>query len=380
MEIIFLATLPPESSTIIGRTVPLAEELQKRGHRVKILTLGNNPEKSDSLISIVGPAIKSTNEKKHHLFTTLRRLIAGKKKLEKALRSYKPDLVILEKAHPQNVSARIDKNIPIVLDVDDDEKSASRMSFWGRLYMSEMEKKGAKTAKLVTACSPALVNRYRNELKSNRVELVPTGISTEEEISAPDVRQKFSIPQDAQIVTYIGSISLASGHRVDQILSIWEKLSTDFSKVHLLFIGDGIDFELVREQTTKLKNSDRIHFWGRFDVRQSENFARQSSVLIDPVDNSKACENKSSFRTILGLKTGVPVIAGAVGIRKMIIPETLHNWTLYNPDNLDSLYKSITFALKPGAKEEFVKKTKDEWKKWSWPEIGSKFVSLIEQL
>lgn len=369
MKILILAPLPPGRSTTIGRTVPLAEELQKRGHTIRIATLRDGTETDDSLFSFVGPSLKIPRDIKFRAFEIIKRIIIAKKGFESAVKFFKPDLVVLEKAQPQNVLAKIPKNIPIVLDVDDDERYSSGSSFLWTIFISFVESYGVKKADLITACSPALVKRFK-------AEFIPTGISAEEGSPAPDIRQKFGIPPDAQIITYLGSLSLASGHRIDHILSIWEKLAENFPKVRLVFIGDGNDAEKIK----KLKHFDRIHFYGRYDANHSESFAKQSTILIDPVDNSRVSESKSSSRAILALKTGTPVVAGNVGIRKIIIPESLHEWTLYDPEKLNSFYECIACALKPESKNEFVQKTKDEWEKWSWPEIGSKFVSLIENL
>lgn len=382
LHVIFLATLPPTSSTIIGRTLPLAFELKKRGHNATIITLGkiaDTTENSSIPIIVAGPSFRDGNNKPN-IFQLLSRYFKGKNGLKNALLNQKPDLIVLVKPHPQNFFAIKNSTTPIVFDSDDDEAMSSRSNFLERNWLKRLDKKSALKSQVITACSPYLVEQYKKICPDKLVDFLPTAIPETTPGTPINLRRYFGLPPDAQIILYLGSLALSSGHRIDQIFDVWNELSTGNLKLNLILAGDGIDAEKLLAQAKKLSNTNRIHFFGRFDNANSEDFARQADLLIDPVDNSLANQAKSSSRTMLALKSGTPIVTGNVGIRKILLPETIHAWTLFDPTKPETLVECIKYNLTNNAKQQFMQATDGLWKQWTWEVIGAKFSSLIEGL
>lgn len=381
LRIVFLATLPPNSSTIVGRTIPLALELQKKGHQVSLVTLGKisaAKENSPIPVIIAGPAFRD-GTRKPNIFTLVSRYYAAKKGLTAAVRAQQPDLIILVKPHPQNFAAVKKINIPFVLDSDDDEASSSRSSFIEKIWLKRINKNAARKAHLISACSPFLVEQYQKLRPGKNIAFIPTGLSETATTNNTDLRRYFGIAADAQIILYLGSLSLSSGHRLDQFFNVWNELSTGNLKLHFIAAGDGIDAEKIIKQTKLLSNNNRIHFFGRFAAADAENFARQANLLIDPVDNSIANQAKSSSRALLALKTGTPIITAGTGMKKVLLPENIHQLFFYEPLSPDMLVKAIKFGLTPEARDRFSTATQGLWKQWTYAEIGAKFSSLIEE-
>jgi len=380
MRVTFLATLPPQSSTIIGRTIPLANELQRHGHQARIITLGKQQnEKFNVPIVCAGPSFRDSSKKPNKV-DLISRYFLGKKGLTNALYAQNADIVVLVKPHPQNYAAVKKLNVPIILDTDDDEVYASRLSSLEQKFMQNIEKNSAEKATLISCCSQFLVEKYSTNFPNKQVEFIPNGISKIKTEKNINLRQKFSIPDDEQIMLYIGALAISSGHRIDLVLSAWKKISQENPKLHFILAGDGIDEQTIRAQAAKLSDPDRIHFLGRFDNEMSQNLALQANVIIDPVDDSQANQAKSSSRALLGLITGIPVVSGNIGIRKNILPYKTQNWALYNIQNINSMTDSIKYSLTNTAHEQFSKEAADAWKQWTWEQIGVKFSSLLENI
>ena len=380
LRISFVATLPLNSSTIVGRTIPLALELKKRGHDVNLITLGKITDtQENSLIptTIAGPAFRD-GAKKPNIFKLLSRYFAAKKGLREAVQKHNPDLIVLVKAHPQNFSAIKKYDAPIILDSDDDEGHSSRSNIVEKMWLNRVNKEAAVKSQIITACSPYLVNQYKKILPNKQIDLIPTAIPESTQNESINLRRYFDLSADTQIILYLGSLAISSGHRVDQILNTWNELSTGNLKLHLILAGDGIDADKIRAQAKLLSNSNRIHFFGRFQSTNSEDFARQANLLIDPIDNSIANQAKSSSRTMLALKSGTPIITGNVGIRKLLLPEAIHAWALYESEKPETLVKCIKYGLTDEAKRVFSQATEGLWKQWTWDTIGAKFSSLVE--
>ena len=383
MTVTFAATLPPESATIVGRTLPLARALGERGHTVRIVTLDHMSVRrhvhDDVPIDIVGPTLRGDVSKRPTFPELVRNFRRGVQGLSRALAAARFDVLILTKAHPQNVVASRAVTCPIILDADDDERWASRLSGIERHIMGWTEQRAARKAVLVTACSPALVDRYSQELRARRVALLPTGI-TPSSARAPDLRSTFNLPPSTPLILYLGSLALSSGHRVDDLLNVWDALAESVPDLQLIIAGDGIDAERLREHAQRLTFTRRVHFTGRFAPDEAEGLARQATLLVDPVDHSPASRAKSSSRTLLALATGIPIVAGDVGIRKLFLPPAIHPWALYPPERRDRFLWSLKHGLTKEAREHFQKETAGRWEQWSWDRLGREFVSLVEGL
>jgi len=380
MRVIFLATLPPQSSTILGRTLPLANELQRHGHQVQIITLGEQQkEKYNVPIICAGPSFRNSS-KKPSKFSLIGRYFRGKNGLISALHTQNPDIVVLVKPHPQNYAAVKNLDIPVVLDTDDDEVYASRLSFLEQKFMQKTENDSANKSKLILCCSQFLEEKYSTLFPNKQVEFIPNGISKIKTEKNINLREKFSITTDDQIMLYIGALAISSGHRIDLVLSAWKEIIKENPTLHLVIAGDGIDEQKIRKQAAGLPESDRIHFLGRFDNEMSQNLALQANMLIDPIDNSQVSRAKSSSRALLGLITGVPVVSGNIGIRKNILPYKVQNWALYDTQDINSMTNSIKYSLTKVASEQFKKEAEDAWKQWTWEQIGAKFNSLLENI
>jgi glycosyltransferase involved in cell wall biosynthesis len=283
--------------------------------------------------------------------------------------------VVLAKAHPQNTYAARKTQRIVVLDADDDEVQGSRLTAPERLLMHVVERSAAKRARLITTCSPALTHRYRSLPGSAVVECIPTSIQNTKGSDAPDIRAILSIPQTAQIVMYIGSVAIQSGHRVDHVLDVWDEVAEHLPDAHLVIAGDGIDLERIK---LKAAHHPRIHSMGRFPSSHAIPFTRQATVLIDPADRSPQAEAKSSSRVLYALVTGTPIVAAQGGIREIILPRSLHSRFLYNPDDLSTLTDSIQKAVLPETADMFRQETSGLWEQWSWDAIGKRFCSLLE--
>lgn len=382
MYVIFLATLPPDRSTMIGRVFPLAREVQRHGHTVRVVTLGTAKSSSviaDIPIDVVGPTLRDGSSARSSLMNVFDRLRMGGLALEHAIDRIPADVIVLCKPHPQNVTAIRNTHVPMVLDADDDERWASRLSFLERWYMGWIEKKAVRRADLITACSPYLVTHYTRELRGKKVALLPTGIDEQEE-PAPDIRKTFGLPKETPIILYIGSLALSSGHRIDLLLDIWDSIAESHPDAHLVFAGDGIHQDVINAQARSCRYGNRIHFLGRYVAGAASGLARQATLLVDPVDSTKTSEAKSSSRVLLALRTGVPIIAGNVGIRRMLLPSSVHAWALYSPDNPERFRASVNHGLTSEARNEFERAARGTWEQWSWKQLGGQFVTLLEEI
>jgi glycosyltransferase involved in cell wall biosynthesis/predicted Ser/Thr protein kinase len=92
-------------------------------------------------------------------------------------------------------------------------------------------------------------------------------VAAAEKMTAREAKLRLGIPENAFVVGIAASLIWRKGHRfLLQALKILEKRGLE---VHALFAGEGDQEQALREQTSKLKLENRVHFLGfRRDVHQ----------------------------------------------------------------------------------------------------------------
>lgn len=393
MRILFVTSLPPERSSFVGRTLPLARALHRAGHKVEILTLSGKTQPpftetidvGAGVIRVVGPNLRPTAVPLPPFRTTWQRLRAGRRALADALTAQRADVVVLAKPQLQNIGPAIAfaarARTPVFLDADDFEPAASRFPALVRWFMVALDRRAARAATVVTACSPWLVTHYQRLNPRARVELLPTGINVPTDIPPARLRERLHLPADATIILYVGSLSIASGHRADALLEAFSGLHETYPArgPHLVLAGDGLDVGKLQSMARELgPAAQRIHFLGRFTPPEDLALAREVTLLVDPVDASPPNEAKSSHRVLLALATGTPIVAGRVGIRKLLLPPTSHPWCLYDPARPGDLAEKLAAALHPSCRARFETETAGCIKSWTWSTLGKQFVTLVE--
>lgn len=393
MRVLIVSALPPERSSYIGRIFPLASALARARHSVTLLTLSG--ERAESLVRaetrdgvsvhLVGPNLRASDETSPSSRRTLRRFLDGRRALRAALARQRPDVLILAKPQLQNTAPTIayarGRGIPLVLDTDDLEAAASRLPLFLRWYAAHLERRAARVADIITACSPFLVERARAQNPRARVEFLPTGMTIPTTLPRLNLRERVGVPADARIILYVGSLSIASGHRVDRLLRAFGHLRKHDQGLHLVLAGSGVDADRLREQVQRAPSlRDVVHFFGRFSPPEDFALAAEADVLVDPVDRAPVTEAKSSHRALLGLATGTPVVTGNVGIRRLLLPTALHAEFLYDPRYAGNLKNALQRALAPGARDRFRAATEGSSTQWTWDHVGPQFVALVESL
>lgn len=392
MRVIFVSALPVERSSTVGRVLPLARATAAAGHEVILLTLSGRTEPpyaeeaKDAGVHIraVGPAVRATSIRRPGIADTIRRHRSGRTALFDALARESPDVLILAKPHFQNTGpallAAAARQIPLVLDVDDRETHASRLPVLARWYAEELETRAARAAALITAASPALVEHVRLHAPATRIELLPTGISVPADVPRARLREKLRLPIDEPMVLYIGSLAISSGHRVDLLIDAFAQLTRVGARAHLVLAGDGIDEQRLRNRAARSPVASQIHFLGHFTPPFDLALARDADLLVDPVDRTRTSEAKSSHRIMLALATGTPVVAGNVGIRRVLLPRDLHADCLYDPSEDGALAQELAHGLDPTFRTRFREKTTGLINRWTWDTLGATFVTLLSSL
>lgn len=330
MKIAFVTTQSLTGSTIIGRVLPLAEELAQKNevhvlvHKFSAKTADppNWRAHSKFYIHFTGqdPFRRTPHGKKRFRgLALITRLKLNAMQSSLKLISLKPDVIIIIKSLPENVLATrlaslIKKPKKIILDVDDFELTANQLtSLTQRAAVHWAQRAGSKLADHIVTATPFLSDHFEQLTQSKKpITMIPTGIHP---LYTPDVYK------GEKTLIYAGSLSLSSGHRVDLLPEILSQVQQKYPDIRLHMYGDGDDLEKLKRMFAEKGLENSVVWHGRFN---STSPFRPGEIFLDPIDDSITNRAKSSFRVLLAATLGLPVVASDIGIRPYLLPDRLH--------------------------------------------------------
>lgn len=419
MKIAFITTQSLKGSTVIGRVLPLAEELAKRHHihillhRNPISSLQPTRQRRGSPPRAATYHLKPITHNLHFIgWDPFTRSTTGKIRksglqliqimLSNALQTawqlfrLKPEVIVIVKSLPENVLAawlyiRISSIFKsphprrILLDVDDFELTANFLSTGKeRVAVHWAERTGARLAQTITAGSPFLVDHFEHLTQGKkRVVLIPTGINpsliTAKLSSQTSALQPttYNLPTAPYRLAYVGSLSRSSGHRIDLLPEILLRLRRQLPSLRLDIFGDGDEAASLKNDFTKTGLDSAVNWHGRFNPETLPQALSAGTVLIDPIDDRMTNRAKSSYRTTLAAALGLPVITSNIGIRPFLLPAALHDRFFARPADVADYAAKILNIIQHPLTSSQQQELQAHIRPYTWPNLSRHFESLL---
>ncbi|MDY7394085.1 glycosyltransferase family 4 protein [Aureibaculum sp. 2210JD6-5] len=178
----------------------------------------------------------------------------------------------------------------------------------------------------------------------NKLHVIPTGVNNEifKPLDKQKAREKFGFLKTDKIILYVGR--LEPPKKIEEIVKSLEILLKENLEYKLIFVGDGILLNEIKQLTTRLQLDSYITFLGirkRNELPEIFNLA-DVSVLYSRNEGSPLSVKES-------LACGIPVVANCVGDIPLVIKNG-HNGYLVENDSIDELAKKLELAIKKSAK------------------------------
>lgn len=213
----------------------------------------------------------------------------------------------------------------------------------GKMRLNELREK--------TSSFVLISREIEEELKgigipSERMTMITNGVDTN--VFAPlsseeriPLRQKLGLPEDALVGIYTGR--LAPEKRVDQLISVWNKLRVEFPKAELLILGQGTEEAKLRQMV-----GAGVRFLGGVD--NVTPYLQASDLYVLP-----SIAEGLSVAMLEAMSCGVPALVTDVGGAREVITHGENGWII-QPDQVDQLEGAIRELL---AKKELRTKIGD---------------------
>lgn len=393
MQILFLLTQDLESPSGLGRFWPLARELARLGHSVRVAALHSNFNalekhrftQDNVKIHYVAPmhVSKQGNQKTyyptHHL---LRIVLRATWALTRAALTTPADVIFVGKPHPMNgiagLLAKVLRRVPLVVDCDDYEAGSGRFSGrWQQAIIAFFEQRIPRYADVVTTHTHFMCDNLTSwGVQSEKIVYLPNGVDPGR-FQSPDLarveceREKLGLA-GKKVVAYIGSLSFPS-HPVNLLVEAFASVHATFPESVLLIVGGGENMADLQKQVADLGIKSAVRFIGRVSPDDVPLYYALADVSIDPVYDDDAAKGRSPLKMFESWICGVPFVTMDVGDRAYLLGEPPAG-VLVKAGNTRDLAQSILQVLQNQDFAAFlVQRGQEHAKYYYWTQLIKNF-------
>lgn len=190
----------------------------------------------------------------------------------------------------------------------------------------------------ITLPTESAINMFGEDKVNVPVEAVSNGIDLSKfkpVAAGKDIYEKFDIPKDSQIITYIGRID-AEKH-LGVLLKAFAKIKND--KRHLLIVGSGTDIERQKNLAFELEIDHQTTFTGRVSDDEIIELHKVGHVFAMP-----SPAELQSIATLEAMASGKPVVAVDAGALCELCRDG-ENGVLCEKDDVDGMAAGLDKIL-----------------------------------
>lgn len=270
---------------VSGSVITLRDELRKKGHDVRVLTLSKNSEskmeKTDYLIgSFPVPFYPDTRQTLHF-----------KDKLIKEIIDWHPDIVHIQTEFSiGKIAKKIAKecNSPIINTshtlYEDYTGYVIPSKRLGKIIARKFTRSSYQNSKAVIAPSEKIKRLLTKYGISAPIHVIPTGIDLgrfKKEvhlIEKATLKTKLNIPNKAKVIVSIGRI--AKEKNLDEIINYMPDLISKNKNIILLIGGDGPYKKQIEQQVKKLGIEKNVRFTGMISPKNTYKYYQLGDLFV----------------------------------------------------------------------------------------------------
>lgn len=386
MRILFLLTQDLESPSGGGRYFPLARELTRRGHTVRIAALHGDytslrercEVRQGVSVEYVGQMHVLKRGGRKAYFPPLKLAAVAWRAtwgLTCAALRWPAEIVHVGKPHPMNglagLLAKVLRRRTLFLDCDDLEAASNRFAApWQQSLVAFFERRLPRYADHVTTQSTFLQERLLEwGVPSGRVTEIPNA-ADHQRFAALDEGQVAALRASLglagrDVVAYIGSLS-APSHALDLLLPAFVLLHQKRPTSALLIVGNGEERERLERQVREAGLMEAVRFVGYVPAERVALYYRLANVVVDPVRDDAAGRARAPLKMFESWAAGVPFVSGEVGDRRRWLGEPPAG-LLVPPGDVQALAQGLYQVLcDPALALALIQRGKERSREYSW--------------
>ncbi|NJP07484.1 MAG: glycosyltransferase family 4 protein [Chloroflexaceae bacterium] len=322
------------------RYLPIARELVRRGHEVRILALHHDLEQCQRrrfvqegvevwYVGQMHARKRGSVPVRHGRWELLRVVIGASWGMFRAILASPADVYHLCKPQPINGLAALAgvmlwQGQRFYVDCDDDEVHSNIFTAaWQRWVFAFWQWLLPRIAAGVTVNTHVQAARLQQQGVNNLV-YVSNGVDLAQyQAPAPRMQQGLRAAlglQHQPVMIYAGSL-VCKNHPVDLLIAAMPLVVAQIPDVRLLIVGGGEDLPVLQQQTRQAGLDRHIRFVGRQPSASIPLWLSLAQLSIDPVYDDPVGRARSPLKLFESMAMGVPVVTGDVGDRAMLLDD-----------------------------------------------------------
>jgi glycosyltransferase involved in cell wall biosynthesis len=382
----------------LGRWLPLARELARRGHEVHFVTLHHDfrpgqekprPEEGVWLHTVAQMHVRGWGDERRPLsgLALLRTALAGTVALWRRAREVRADVYHICKPQPMNGLAGYlvaqERRCPWYLDCDDYEAQANRFTGrWQRAVVRLFEDALPRQADAVTVNTRFLAARVqRFGVAPERVVYVPNGVERSRFAGLdPGVGSRLRARlglEGKPTVLYLGTLSLAS-HPLFLLLEAFALLVRHMPEARLVWLGGGEGRSRIERRVAEMGLGERVLFLGAVPPDQVPHHLLLADVTVDPVYDDDIARARSPLKLFESMACGIPVVTGDVGDRREILADGAAG-LLVRPADAGALAEGMALLLQdPVCRRQMADAARERVQAYMWDRLAEDFLRVYQ--
>lgn len=319
----------PVINGVVTSVLNLTEQLESRGHEVKVLTLSRSCHSyKEGNVIYAG----SVGMGKIYPQARVKIPVVAKEYMEE-LMEWHPDLIHSQCEFSTFFLAKKiagELNIPIVHTYhtvyEDYTHYFSPQKAWGRSLVQMMTRKLSVQVDAMIAPSEKIEHILNGYQVSCPVDVVPSGIDTEKykkrigDGSREALREKYGIGKDEMVLVYVGR--MAKEKNIEELL--WYQKSIQ-DNVKLVFVGDGPYRETLEMKAKEYGVEQSVIFTGMVSPKEVASYYQIGDLFV-----SASTSETQGMTYDEALAGGVPLLCRKDDCLKDVITEGTNRWQYEN--------------------------------------------------
>ena len=159
--------------------------------------------------------------------------------------------------------------------------------------------------------SGSQVFRYLSYIGVDKSKLITVIDSSSSPIpSISNIRKKHDLPQNAQIVLFLGRLVRRKG--CDILIKAFNDISSIFPNAYLLIAGEGEDKKRCEQLASKMSAQKKIRFVGKIQPQERAAYFKESNLFVLPSYAYLGTSEAWGLTVNEALEQGTPVVATTV--------------------------------------------------------------------
>lgn len=217
-----------------------------------------------------------------------------------------------------------------------------------------------RSCDLVIAPSPGIREVLRNFGVDSPIEVIPNGVDIQpfRQIPKPLPRQSFGFTPNDVVLIYVGR--LGPEKNLSFLLRSFAGAALAFENLHLMLVGDGPEYDNLRDRVHYMRLESRVHFTGMVPYEQLPKYLALADAFV-----TASVTEVHPLSVIEAMAAGLPVL----GIRSPgvgdIVEDGVTGYLVENEDLAAFTAKMVRLITDPDKRQEMGKRAFEEAEKYA---------------